>query len=72
MEPSIRCEIPNKREMQLHIKPPKCKCPCVGPTDKQGAFTPKVVNEIQGSSKASRSLLKDKLTQLALLTRSLC
>lgn len=71
MEQSIRCEIPSRRVMQLQINPPKCRCPCVGPTGKGGSFTPKVINEIQGSSKA-RALLKDKLTRFAQLTRSLC
>ena len=71
MEPSIRCEIPTKKGMKLQIKPPKYRCPCVGPTGKQGSFTSKVINEIQGSSKASRSLLQDKLTPLVPLT-NLC
>lgn len=47
MEPSIRCVIPTN--LQLQIKPPGCRCPCVGPTGKGGAFTATVINEIQGS-----------------------
>lgn len=44
--------------MKLQIMPLKCGCLCVGPTAKRGAFTPKVIDEIQGTSKANRSILK--------------
>lgn len=57
--------------MQLQMTSLRCGYLCVGPTDKWGAFTPKVIGEFQETSKANRSTLKDKPTQFALLTRSL-